>query len=497
MPDYNSILRRSIEGVPSHTADIRRAIYVRARATIARQLTSVTPPLSAESIEAQHQMLEQAIAEVEAEYALDEIDPAEFEAEIGLNAPETAGARVEYEDEDEQEQVRTQAEAFIDYGAPGERPAANQRPVDIRPSRAPMMIVLSLLLLAAGGAAVAGYRYQDQIIAFTDKLSGMAEEMTAAGDTASDAGADTLETADGSTPAEGTLTVASTEDAVAASGKSEERLGEGPGSENVGELRGSEPGVTIQPQTNSVASVQSEGQPAGQSPSGVPAITGASVSSNPDAVQGQSASDTGGSSTLQPDTLVTGAAAPTGTDLGRDTVGTASQRAIFYTQGADDTPGEASEGIVTWSRVQQPDGLPAIQGKINLEKPDIGVIITISKNIDEGLPASHLIEITFEGAQNLSDTVIESIPALVLKPNEQARGQPLSGAGVPVTDSIFWIALSDEAEQVDTNLATLRDGNWFDMPLLFKDKKRALITFEKGGPGEALFKEVLSAWEAS
>ena len=50
MPDYKSILRRSIEGVPDHTADMRRAIYERARATISRQLTSVNPPLPAEMV---------------------------------------------------------------------------------------------------------------------------------------------------------------------------------------------------------------------------------------------------------------------------------------------------------------------------------------------------------------------------------------------------------------------------------------------------------------
>ena len=62
---------------------------------------------------------------------------------------------------------------------------------------------------------------------------------------------------------------------------------------------------------------------------------------------------------------------------------------------------------------------------------------------------------------------------------------------------MFWIALSDKSDQVSTNIATLRDGSWFDMPLLFKDQKRALITFEKGGEGEALFKEVMAAWGAS
>jgi hypothetical protein len=275
--------------------------------------------------------------------------------------------------------------------------------------------------------------------------------------------------------------------------KSEERLGAVVPADNVGELRGSEPGVTIQPQTSPAETAQSELQPTTQPLSGDPGGTLDTAATDPVTGADQPAE----ADVIRPDPVVTGAAGPTDIDLGSDTVGVASQKAIFYTQGVDDTPGEASVGQVVWSRIEQPDGLPAIQGRIGVAKPKIDVIITISKNSDQTLPASHLIEITFDGVQNISDAAIERIPALVLKPDEQARGLPLAGAGVPVTESMFWIALSDKSEQVASNLTTLRDGRWFDMPLLFANKKRALITFEKGSAGDALFKEVLSAWEAS
>ena len=47
------------------------------------------------------------------------------------------------------------------------------------------------------------------------------------------------------------------------------------------------------------------------------------------------------------------------------------------------------------------------------------------------------------------------------------------------------------AEVLGEIFATARDEN------VSADQKRALITFEKGGEGEALFKEVMAAWEAS
>ena len=88
MPDYSTIIKRSVESVPDHTPEMRRAIYDRARATIAKQLANVDPPLSAEQIEKQQGQLEQAIAEVEAEFSFEGFDPAEFEAEIGLQVRE-------------------------------------------------------------------------------------------------------------------------------------------------------------------------------------------------------------------------------------------------------------------------------------------------------------------------------------------------------------------------------------------------------------------------
>lgn len=472
MPDYTTILKRSIEGVPDHTSDMRRAIYERARSTISRQLTSVDPPLSAQQIELQHQKLEQAISDVEAEYAFVEFDPAEFEAEIGLNQPpeDEPEYRRDAETDDRQDTaggveaeqpVYQQPAASIDFGTSSGGYAENIPPVDIRPSRAPLMIVLGLLLLAGVGAGVLGYRYQDQVTAFVDDLTEPEAPVQ-------------IEQAADAEPA------SAADESEIVTGKSEERLGGARDELPVTELRGSEPGETIEPKFESVTVDQGATQPSAAADAGQPEISQPAAGFDAPA-----------------DPVVTGAAGPANVETTVDTVGINEQRAIFYTQGSENTPGQASQGSVTWSRIDRPDGLPAIQAQITLADPEMDVVITISKNTDVELPASHLIEVTFDGVPNLAGAAIDKIPALVIKSSEQARGQPLAGANVPVTESLFWIALSDEAEQVASNLATLRDGTWFDMPLLFKDQKRALITFEKGGQGEALFKEVLAAWASS
>ena len=98
---------------------------------------------------------------------------------------------------------------------------------------------------------------------------------------------------------------------------------------------------------------------------------------------------------------------------------------------------------------------------------------------------------------SLSDSPIQRVPALVLKQTEQARGQPLAGAAVPVTNELFWIALSNDEEEVARNVQLLREGSWFDIPILFSDQTRALITFEKGIPGDKVFETVMASWTPS
>jgi hypothetical protein len=193
-------------------------------------------------------------------------------------------------------------------------------------------------------------------------------------------------------------------------------------------------------------------------------------------------------------------AAPLETGLdnstGQEPVGTnlVEQRAIYYFQGSAGQAGQASEGTATWAQITK-DDRPAIQATLKIPNRNVTVTVTIYKNYDSTLPASHLVEVQFNG--KLSDSAIQRVPALVLKQTEQARGQPLAGAAVPVTNELFWIALSNDADEVVRNIQLLREGSWFDIPILFTDQTRALITFEKGIPGDKVFETVMAGWTPS
>ncbi len=55
---------------------------------------------------------------------------------------------------------------------------------------------------------------------------------------------------------------------------------------------------------------------------------------------------------------------------------------------------------------------------------------------------------------------------------------------------------ADDDLFVKTNLTLLRNQDWIDIPVVYKSGRRALLTMEKGIPGEKVFDEALKAWQA-
>jgi hypothetical protein len=427
MPDYASILRRSVAALPDPTVEMREAVYQRARAALARQLTAVDPPLSTREIENQHQELEDAVVRLEAEFAPQEEPAAAFTAparkdDFLYSAPQTtlperrpappppvnefsdetpAGAAYEEDDDDFEEEDRR--------------------------SRIPALVgILCVVLVVIGAGA---YVYAERETLFGLASSGTAgDELAAAGPVrvlAPDAEDDPDKRPDRLTNGTEVPPVSPAPDSAAAS---------------------------VPPPPAAEATTPADG----------------AQLDNLAGLQGQA---TGG--------------------LEEPATSLVEQRAIYYFQGAEGQAGQASEGTATWAETTK-DNHPAIQATIRIAERNVTATVTIYKNYDTTLPASHLVEVQFSGT--LSESPILRVPALVLKQTEQARGQPLAGAAVPVTNELFWIALSNEADESVRNVQLLGEGSWFDIPILFNDQTRALITFEKGIPGDKVFETVMASW---
>jgi hypothetical protein len=180
-----------------------------------------------------------------------------------------------------------------------------------------------------------------------------------------------------------------------------------------------------------------------------------------------------------------------------DTDALVAQRAVLYEEPLDSAA--AASGVVainaavTWSFVQGTDGAEVV-GNIDVPERAMKLKITLRRNVDETLPASHLVEVVIGTPANFPGKGIKDVPRLVLKPSEEARGQPLIGASAKVADGFFWIGLSSEAADLTNNLKLLKERTWIDLPLVYETGQRAILTFEKGTPGERVLDRALTAW---
>jgi hypothetical protein len=77
-----------------------------------------------------------------------------------------------------------------------------------------------------------------------------------------------------------------------------------------------------------------------------------------------------------------------------------------------------------------------------------------------------------------------------MKQAEQARGTPLSGLAVKVTNGFFLIGLSAVDTDVRHNVQLLKERSWFDIPTVYANGGRATLAMEKGAPGDHAFAEI-------
>jgi hypothetical protein len=176
-----------------------------------------------------------------------------------------------------------------------------------------------------------------------------------------------------------------------------------------------------------------------------------------------------------------------------------AQRVVLYDEDPSDPKGKQYVGSVIWrtepvkaSANQKAD----IAVRADIEIPDRKFKMTMSfrRNTDTSLPASHTAELTFILPPDFAGGGVSNVPGILMKSNEQARGTPLAGLAVKVTDGFFLVGLSNvDADRV-RNLQLLKERSWFDVPLVYVNQRRAIIAIEKGAPGERAFNDAFAAW---
>jgi hypothetical protein len=176
-----------------------------------------------------------------------------------------------------------------------------------------------------------------------------------------------------------------------------------------------------------------------------------------------------------------------------------AQKVVLYDEDPSDPKGKQYVGSVVWrlepikaSGAQKAD----VAVRADIEIPDRKFKMTMSfrRNTDSSLPASHTAELTFILPPDFPGGSISNVPGILMKSNEQARGTPLAGLAVKVTDGFFLVGLSNVDADRSRNVQLLKERSWFDVPLVYANQRRAIIAIEKGAPGERAFNDAFAQW---
>jgi CHAT domain-containing protein len=172
-----------------------------------------------------------------------------------------------------------------------------------------------------------------------------------------------------------------------------------------------------------------------------------------------------------------------------------AQRAVLYEEEAQNPGGRRFTGSVVWGTALAP-GVDRrdveLRGEITIPERKLQVAWSLRRNSDPTLPASHVLELSFAVRSEVGGGGVQNVPGIMVKDSEDARGAVIVGMSVKVSAGHFLIGLS--ANDVLSNQALLKEGRWFDIPIVYEGGGRAILAIEKGSPGELAFGEVFASW---
>lgn len=188
-----------------------------------------------------------------------------------------------------------------------------------------------------------------------------------------------------------------------------------------------------------------------------------------------------------------------GQDGSSSSIAPIAQRAVLFEEDPGDPQGKQTVGTVVWrldqiapSPKQKPD--TAIRADIDIPDRKMKVTLTILRNTDASMPAtSHTIEVVYTVSPDFGTTVA-NVPGIYAKSADQPRGTPLAATSVKVQDGYFLIGLSNVDVDRDRNIQVLKERSSLDIPMVYGNQKRAILSLEKGAPGERAFRDAFAAW---
>src|SRR5262249_29214409 len=123
--------------------------------------------------------------------------------------------------------------------------------------------------------------------------------------------------------------------------------------------------------------------------------------------------------------------------------------------------------------------------QLDLVIPERKLSMTMSMRKEAASSAmSHLMEIRFLREDKQPDGDIANIANVIMAANLHGQRSPLAGRVVRVAPGVFLFGLLNSGAEREQNLSNLKEMNWFQFPLTYRNGSLGLLTAEKGAVGE-------------
>jgi hypothetical protein len=165
---------------------------------------------------------------------------------------------------------------------------------------------------------------------------------------------------------------------------------------------------------------------------------------------------------------------------------------------ASDSPRNpvVSLGSTVWSTIPVPGQPARVAVKADADLPELKMhaTMTLRKNADPTLLATHTIDLKFSFADGAPITGVKDVEPKMRDLGSTAS-EALRAVKVKISDVYFLIALAEGDQDTARNLDLMQTRAWFDFSLLLNDNRIAKLVFEKSTKGEAMLAEAFEAWK--
>jgi len=153
-------------------------------------------------------------------------------------------------------------------------------------------------------------------------------------------------------------------------------------------------------------------------------------------------------------------------------------------------------GQVEWSVISTRAGTegvsPAIQALATVPGTSLKMTVTIRKNEDNSLSATHAIDFSFP-PPNMD---IQAIQSVSFPRDSGGLTKYLAGTAARAKPSLWIFGLLNTPRDATENMKLLRDSKWLNIRIN-ANSQPLIVALEKGQIGEALFKAVFDLWQIS